>query len=205
VALARASLDTDPARDHDPTGVARPTIAVIAEAALLHRPDTDADTTDPQPSPVAFLAANHQPLPRSGAERYLCDASVVPVITSHGVPLAMGRATRTPTNAQLRALTIRDGGCAFPGCATPARFTQAHHITHWANAGPTDLDNLVLLCRHHHRLVHEHHWHCAHDPTTGRATFTNPDGTHHHANPPPLHHARHARDLADAATKAAAA
>jgi hypothetical protein len=121
---------------------------------------------------------------------------VVPVITDHGVPLAMGRATRTPTIGQLRALTIRDGGCAFPGCHTPARFTQAHHITHWANAGPTDLDNLVLLCRHHHRLVHEQHWHCAHDPTTGRATFTNPDGTHHHANPPPLHHARHARDLA---------
>jgi hypothetical protein len=201
VAMAHASLDTDPARDHDTGGVARPTIAVITEAALLHphhpdNPDSDSPGNE-QRSPVAFLAANNLPLPRSTAERYLCDAALVPITTdSHGVPLALGRATRDPSVGQLRALVIRDGGCAFPGCATPPRYTQAHHIHYWANRGPTDLDNLVLLCRHHHRLLHEQHWQCHHDHTTGRAVFTTPDGHPHHANPPPVHHARHARDLA---------
>jgi hypothetical protein len=53
-----------------------------------------------------------------------------------------------------RALGARDGGCRFPGC-TNTRFVDGHHIKHWADGGETSLDNLVLLCRHHHHLVHE--------------------------------------------------
>jgi hypothetical protein len=53
-----------------------------------------------------------------------------------------------------RALKRRDGGCRFPGCPD-TRFVDAHHIEHWADGGETRLDNLVLLCRHHHRLLHE--------------------------------------------------
>ncbi|MDT8369380.1 MAG: HNH endonuclease signature motif containing protein, partial [Longimicrobiales bacterium] len=64
-----------------------------------------------------------------------------------------GRRTRTVSPALRRALELRDRGCRFPGCA--CRFTDAHHIVHWADGGRTDLQNLVLLCRRHHRAVHE--------------------------------------------------
>jgi hypothetical protein len=66
----------------------------------------------------------------------------------------VGRKTRTVPPAIRRALQRRDGGCRFPGC-TCTRFVDAHHIHHWADGGATHMNNLVLLCRHHHRLVHE--------------------------------------------------
>jgi hypothetical protein len=53
---------------------------------------------------------------------------------------------------------VTDGGCAFPGCPRPPAWCIAHHIQHWADGGRTDLDNLVLLCDHHHRVVHHHGW-----------------------------------------------
>jgi hypothetical protein len=53
---------------------------------------------------------------------------------------------------------VRDGGCVHPGCQRTAAFCDAHHVRHWAHGGPTDLDNLVLLCRHHHRTLHAGHW-----------------------------------------------
>lgn len=68
----------------------------------------------------------------------------------------MGRRTRTIPPALRRALEVRDRGCRFPRCG--ARFTDAHHVTHWADGGSTSLDNCLLLCRHHHRLVHEGGW-----------------------------------------------
>jgi hypothetical protein len=67
--------------------------------------------------------------------------------------LDVGRKTRTVPPAIRRALDYRDGGCRFPGCGN--RFCDAHHIKHWADGGETRLDNLVLLCRRHHRAVHE--------------------------------------------------
>ena len=67
--------------------------------------------------------------------------------------LNIGRRTRTIPPALRRALELRDGGCRFPGCSL--RFTEAHHIVHWADGGETRLDNLILLCRHHHRALHE--------------------------------------------------
>jgi len=57
-----------------------------------------------------------------------------------------------------RALTARDGGCAFPGCTIPAPWTEAHHITWWENGGATSIDNGCLLCSFHHHLVHRGHW-----------------------------------------------
>ncbi|MEU4254346.1 HNH endonuclease signature motif containing protein, partial [Amycolatopsis sp. NPDC026612] len=57
-----------------------------------------------------------------------------------------------------RALFLRDRGCAFPGCHRPPRHCQGHHVRHWAEGGPTDLNNLVLLCAHHHRLLHRSGW-----------------------------------------------
>jgi 5-methylcytosine-specific restriction endonuclease McrA len=84
-----------------------------------------------------------------------CDASVVRIIERDGHPLSVGRRKRTIPAALRRALRSRDGGrCCFPGC-THLRFLHAHHIRHWAHGGLTSLDNLVQLCSHHHRLVHE--------------------------------------------------
>jgi hypothetical protein len=73
-------------------------------------------------------------------------------------PLDVGRATRVVAPAQRSALTVRDGGCRFPGCDRPVAWCEAHHLRHWLHGGPTDLDNLVLLCRGHHHAVHEGGW-----------------------------------------------
>ena len=73
--------------------------------------------------------------------------------TKSGSVLNVGRKTRTVPPAIRRALDHRDGGCRFPGCGL--RFCDAHHIKHWADGGETRVDNLVLLCRRHHRAVHE--------------------------------------------------
>jgi uncharacterized protein DUF222/HNH endonuclease len=81
------------------------------------------------------------------ARRLGCDASVV----------RNGRKTRAIPPALRRALRARDRGCRFPGCEN-RRFVDAHHVHHWAHGGPTELDNLVLLCRRHHQLVHEGGW-----------------------------------------------
>jgi hypothetical protein len=73
-------------------------------------------------------------------------------------PLEVGRATRVVAPAQRTALAVRDGGCRFPSCARPLAWCDAHHLQHWLHGGPTDLANLVLLCRGHHHAVHEGGW-----------------------------------------------
>ena len=84
-----------------------------------------------------------------------CDSSLLQITADRaGNPLDIGRKTRAVPPAMRRALQARDGGCRFPGC-NHHRFVDAHHIHHWADGGDTSIDNLVLLCRHHHRLVHE--------------------------------------------------
>jgi hypothetical protein len=88
------------------------------------------------------------------ARRLACDASVVQVRQRAGKTLSVGRKTRSIPPALRRALKRRDRGCRFPGCENH-RFVDAHHIRHWAHGGATKLANLVLLCRRHHRLVHE--------------------------------------------------
>jgi hypothetical protein len=86
-------------------------------------------------------------------------------------PLEVGRATRVVQPGQRMALTVRDRGCVFPGCDRPLAWCDAHHLWHWVDGGPTDLDNLALLCRAHHRTVHEGGWHLARGPD-GRCTAT---------------------------------
>jgi hypothetical protein len=88
--------------------------------------------------------------------RLACDANIIPMILgSEGEILDQGRAVRTVTNGQRRALEVRDGGCVWPGCSTPPSDCDAHHVKHWADHGPTDLANLALACHTHHRLIHE--------------------------------------------------
>lgn len=93
-------------------------------------------------------------LPAATARRLGCDAAIVTLLERDGEPLSVGRKTRSIPPALGRALRTRDRGCRFPGCGNE-RFVDAHHIEHWAHGGATALDNLVLLCRRHHRLVHE--------------------------------------------------
>jgi hypothetical protein len=73
-------------------------------------------------------------------------------------PLDVGRASRVVQPAQRSALAVRDGGCVFPGCHRPLAWCEAHHLLHWLDGGPTDLANLAMLCRAHHRAVHEGGW-----------------------------------------------
>ena len=89
------------------------------------------------------------------ARRLCCDGGIVPVVDGpNGEPLSVGRRTRSIPPAVRRALASRDCGCRFPGCPVTHRL-HGHHVRHWANGGETSLDNLVLLCPTHHRLVHE--------------------------------------------------
>ena len=100
------------------------------------------------------------------SRRLSCDASVVRLGEGpDGSLLDVGRKTRTIPPALRRALESRDRGCRFPGCGL--RFTDAHHVRQWADGGATKLDNLVLLCRFHHRLVHEEGY-TLHAPRGGR-------------------------------------
>jgi hypothetical protein len=88
-------------------------------------------------------------------------------------PLDVGRSTRVVSPAQRQALAVRDGGCVFPGCSRPLAWCEVHHVWHWLDGGPADLDNLALLCRAHHRAVHECGWRLIRGPD-GRFTATPP-------------------------------
>jgi hypothetical protein len=91
--------------------------------------------------------------------RIACDAGIIPaILNGSAVPLDVGRARRPFTGATRTAILLRDGGCAFPGCDRPPRWTDMHHIVFWSQGGTTDRDNGVALCRHHHRLIHTSTW-----------------------------------------------
>jgi hypothetical protein len=77
---------------------------------------------------------------------------------SRGSVLAHGRGKRLATREQAEALLARDGGCAFPGCDIPASWCERHHVWEWLTGGPTDIDNLVLLCRYHHGRFAQQKW-----------------------------------------------
>lgn len=109
------------------------------------------------------------------ARRLGCDASVVAMVERDGVPLSVGRRTRSIPPSLRRALLARDEHCQFPGCER-RRFVDAHHIIHWLLGGETSLDNLVLLCRHHHHCVHEGGYSVARSPD-GSLIFRRPEGT----------------------------
>ncbi|MGH3830924.1 MAG: DUF222 domain-containing protein [Pseudonocardiaceae bacterium] len=99
------------------------------------------------------------PLSASEARRWACDAKIIPVVLGgKSEPLDVGRAMRTVPLSIRRALVVRDGGCAFPGCDRPPGMCQAHHCRHWADGGDTTIENCVLLCETHHRHVHCTGW-----------------------------------------------
>ena len=96
-------------------------------------------------------------LSQATIERLLCDCDISRVIMDGpSEVLDLGRTTRTPSDKQFKALVVRDGHCQAKGCKVPWQFCQPHHIQWWTHGGPTDLDNLKLLCWHHHRQAHKH-------------------------------------------------
>ena len=139
--LARRQLDSGTLPE---TGGQKPHITVLVEMTTLAK--------EPG-APAAEMEWSHTPIPAETARRIACDCAVTPVV--HGEPYATSRVV---PGAMRRALAARDKHCRFPGCDMPPAWTDAHHIEHWANGGPTKLFNLILMCRRHHRLVHEGRW-----------------------------------------------
>jgi len=105
------------------------------------------------------LGTYEQRMPAAEVRRLACEADILPVVLSGaGEILDLGRAQRLFTAAQRKALAARDRGCAFPGCGIPAAWAEAHHINPWQAGGGTDIANGVLLCGHHHRIIHRKCW-----------------------------------------------
>ena len=148
----------------DRTGAERNALVVHVDAATLAYDD---------PKGACHLEDGPALHPET-ARRLGCDASLVRILEADGKPLSIGRKTRTISPALRRALRSRDDGCRFPGC-THRRHVDAHHIQHWAHGGATKLENLVTLCRRHHRLLHEGGFSVEPHPS-GRLRFHRPDG-----------------------------
>src|SRR5438067_1616926 len=118
------------------------------------------------------------------ARRLACHARVQEVIEDRGGnPVGVGRMSREPQSWMVRQLRYRDRECTFPGCGS-RRFAQAHHIVWWRRGGRTDLDNLVLVCTFHHKLVHEYGWSLTRDED-GALHWFRPDRTPYRAGPDP--------------------
>jgi hypothetical protein len=115
-------------------------------------------------------------VPTSTAERLVCDARVQALLNDRtGNRMYLGRSRRLATPAQIAALTVRDGGgCQFPAC-THTRHLHAHHVRSWLYGGRTDIENLILICSHHHALIHDHGYRIRR--LAGRCEFLRSDGT----------------------------
>ncbi len=99
------------------------------------------------------------PVTASTVRKIACDADIIPVLLGgEGRILDIGRASRIFPPHHRKALIARDRGCAFPGCTIPATWCEAHHITYWSQGGTTGTENGVLLCSHHHHVIHKEHW-----------------------------------------------
>src|SRR5881296_3574508 len=148
-------------------------VVVHVDAPALADPD--------QPGQSILEDGAH--VPAETSQRLACDASrVVMQHSRDGRVVEVGARTRTIPPAIRRALHHRDRDCRFPGCGV--RFGQGHHIRHWAQGGPTTLSNLALLCRRHHRAVHEEGYQVDRQPD-GELWFRRPDGQLLPEVPPP--------------------
>ena len=99
------------------------------------------------------------PISAKAVERLACDCAVTRIIVaSDSTVIDVGRAKRTISGPQRKALKVRDGGCTWPGCDRPVSMTEGHHLVHWIHNGPGNLPNLALLCYRHHWMVHEGGW-----------------------------------------------
>src|ERR687892_237710 len=138
------------------------TVVVHAEAGVLTR-------QEPETGPWLAETDGGRRLPSEAVRRLACDGRIEWVLER------VGRRGRTVSGSLLRVLRYRDGGaCRFPGCERK-RWLHAHHLVHWAEGGATNLDNLVLLCHAHHRLIHEGGWRTSGHPAR-ELRFHDPGG-----------------------------
>ena len=170
-AIAEHYLHRPPAEGSVSSGADRYQVVLHVSAEAL----TDVPAGTPPPEVDCSHLERGPRVPAETSRRLACDAAIVPLLeTSDGEPLAIGRKSRRISPAIRRALAARDRGCRFPGCINRYRL-DGHHIRHWADGGETRLDNLVQLCRHHHRLVHEGGFGCEREQD-GRVLFRDPHG-----------------------------
>lgn len=148
----------------DTSGLERHTLVVEVAADDLAREDGQVPVRVPGQRVPAMSARV--------LRRLACGAGIVTVATRGGRPLDVGRRQREPNAQQRRALRARDRSCRFPGCGA-TRHLHAHHVIRWTDGGPTDLDNLILLCSFHHRVVHQPGWRLQH-LGSGRYQFHGP-------------------------------
>ena len=166
-------------------------LVALASARLAQDPDPDRATVVVHASLDALASEDRGCEVEGGgvihpetARRLLCHARVQGVIENGaGDPLGVGRMSREPSAWMLRQLRYRDSECTFPGCGA-RRFTQGHHVVWWEHGGRTDLDNLVLVCFFHHKLVHEHGWTIRREED-GTVRWFRPDGVRYRAGPAP--------------------
>lgn len=129
-------------------------------------------------------------LPDHMMRRVTCDGTLVPVWETEGSPVNLGRTVRIVPERLRRLVLVRDGGCAYPGCIATGH-VDVHHVVHWTEGGPTDLDNLVALCAFHHDTHHAGEFGISADPDRpGRFVFTGRGGwvlqpLHAVPDPPP--------------------
>ena len=166
--ICRAWLDS-PARPS--ISGERPHLNVTVPIGLLLGRDEDA----PAPHEGASELELAGPITEAAARRLACDASVTRIVFGpRSEPLDVGRRTPIVPPAIRRAIVARDRHCRFPGCDRPQAWCDAHHVVHWGDGGPTSVANLLLLCRRHHRLVHERF---SLEMTDGRPMFRRRDGS----------------------------
>ncbi|WP_205472520.1 HNH endonuclease signature motif containing protein [Nocardioides sp. SYSU D00038] len=161
VRVAQHSLDTDLAPE---AHGARPRVVVTTELAGLRGEAGRLPVLD-----------DGSRLSAAAVRRIACDCDVIPaVLGTEGEVLDVGRRRRLVTTPIWQALVLRDHHCAFPGCSRPPIMCHAHHIVEWAAGGGTRLSNLVMLCTHHHRVLHDTTWQVRIDADSGRPEFLPP-------------------------------
>lgn len=166
VDICREALDSGQLPD---LGGERPHISVVVDVASL-------SSARGQTGSAGGQLTWGGPITAEAARRLACDAQITRIVMGpDGQPLDVGRATRSISPALRRALAVRDGGCRWTGCDRPAAWTDAHHLISWAHGGETKLSLLVLLCRPHHRYVHEGG--CTLTGSNGAICIHRPDGT----------------------------
>lgn len=161
-------------KNHHGDGTPRhlPNISISADISTITSETPEATNDD-----------TGRPVSPACTETYLCDCKIHVILRdANGVPETFGRSTYTIPRSLFRQVAARDGGCRFPGCNRPVRWTDGHHIHHWEHGGPTDYHNILLLCRRHHTYVHRQKLTVKLRPDAV-AEFTWHDGTHRTTNP----------------------
>jgi len=153
-----------------------------APTQIVVHADLDALTSDPETTGVAEIEGGPV-IANETARRLSCDPLVECAVYDHQKVLGVGRRSRL-IPSWLHQLWHRDGGCQWPGCPFKG-WLHAHHRVHWADGGPTNLDNLILLCGYHHRFLHENGW-TIENNGYDKPVFRKPNGQIYPPNRPGL-------------------